>query len=47
MCVISFLGFDKVAELLIQGGADVNIVGQTGNALTHAAEKGKKDFHHT
>lgn len=27
----SFIGFDKVAELLIQKGADVNIVGDYGN----------------
>lgn len=37
-----FLGFDNVAELLIQKGADVNIAGEIGNrALTHSAEKGK------
>lgn len=37
-----FSGFDKVAELLIQNGADTNIVGLLGeNALIYAAEKGK------
>lgn len=38
----SLLGFDKVAELLIQNGADVSIVGQDGTtALTLASRKGK------
>lgn len=41
--VVSFLGFDKVAELLIEKGADVHIVGQDGTtALTVASNKGKK-----
>lgn len=39
---ILFLGYDKVAELLIQKGADVNIVGDYGStALIWAAENGK------
>lgn len=38
----SFLGFDKIAELLIQKGADVNVLGQFGRtALSWAATKGK------
>lgn len=40
---ILFLGFDKIAELLIQSGADVHIVGQNGNtALIWAIYKGRK-----
>lgn len=36
------LGFDKVAELLIGKGADVNIVANNGDtALINAAYKGK------
>lgn len=36
------LGFDKIAELLIQNGAKVNVVGQSGGtALMKAAAKGK------
>lgn len=36
------LGHDKVAELLIQKGANVNLVGRSGNtALMYAAQKGK------
>lgn len=34
-----------MAELLIEKGADVNVVGKNGrSALMHAADKGKKDF---
>lgn len=41
--VLSFLGYDKVANLLIEKGADVNIVGKDGiTALILAAKKGKK-----
>lgn len=40
-----FLGFDKIAVLLIQGGADVNVVGQYGyTALNYAVDMGKKNF---
>lgn len=45
---ISFLGNnDKLAELLIQNGADVNVVNVHGDtALNWAAKKGEKfDFH--
>lgn len=36
-----FLGFDEIAELLIEKGADTNVVGNSGStALTWAAEKG-------
>lgn len=36
------LGFDKIAELQIQGGADVNIVGRGfQTALMKAAAKGE------
>lgn len=38
-----FSGHEKVAELLIQNGADPNVVGKFGRAaLVRAAEKGKK-----
>lgn len=37
-----FLGFDKVAEILIQKGANVNSVGPLGTALTLATKKGMK-----
>lgn len=41
--VVLLLGFDKVAELLIQNGADVNIVGNYNEtALMKASEQGKK-----
>lgn len=37
----SFLGFDKVAHLLIQNGANVHTVGRFGStALTWTAQKG-------
>lgn len=37
------LEFKKTAELLIQNGADVNIVSQSGKtALIHATENGKQ-----
>lgn len=36
-----FLGFDKIAELLIENGADVNIVGNNDlTPLMYAADKG-------
>lgn len=38
-----FLGFDQIAELLIQKGANINVVGSEGNtALIWAAKNGKK-----
>lgn len=38
-------GFDRIAELLIQNGANVTVVGQLGRtALYMAAEKGKICF---
>lgn len=40
---VMFLGNDKIAEYLIQNGADVNVMGhRNATALTSAAEKGKK-----
>lgn len=37
-----FKGFDKVAKLLVQKGADVNIVGDYGRTAIHwASEKGR------
>lgn len=37
----SFLGHDKVAELLIEKGADINVVVQDGMTVLHwAADKG-------
>lgn len=39
---IFFLGFDKIAEQLIQKGADVHVLGQFGRtALSLAAKMGK------
>lgn len=38
---ISFLGYEKIAEFLIEKGADVNVLGSDGSsALTLAADKG-------
>lgn len=37
-----FIGYDKVAELLIQKGADVNFAGLYGTSLIWAARNGKK-----
>lgn len=40
------IGFDKIAEYLIQNGADVNTVGQDGNSiLIWAVYNGKKFFY--
>lgn len=40
---LNFLGFDRVAELLIQKRSDINIMGNRGKtALMSALEKGKK-----
>lgn len=37
------LGYDRIAELLIENGADVNIVGKnTNTTLAWAAKLGKK-----
>lgn len=39
---VSFLGFNKAAEVLIRKGADANVVGyQSRTPLTIAASKGK------
>lgn len=44
---ISFLEHIKVAELLIQKGADVNIIGEFDRtALIWAAKKGKQFVYH-
>lgn len=41
-----FSGFSKVAQLLIQNSADVNVIGRDRKtALMHGAEKGKTHFH--
>lgn len=38
-----FLGFSKITELLVQKGADVNLVGRDGKtALIWSAEQGEK-----
>lgn len=40
-----WLGYDKAATILIQKGADVNVVGKYGKtALIEAANKGKQMF---
>lgn len=39
--ILFWLGFERAAQVLIQKGADVNIIGQDGNtALIVAASKG-------
>lgn len=44
--VLSFLGFDNVAEFLIQNDIDVNFAGQNDTtALILATEKGIFIFH--
>lgn len=41
--VVFHIGFDEIADLLIQRGADTTIVENSGDtALSHAAKKGKK-----
>lgn len=48
VCLLTSLfsvGFEKVAEILIQNGADVNIVAKYNEtALTYAAENGIRLF---
>lgn len=41
---VSFVGYSEIAELLIQKGADVNLLGQDGNtALILASFRGNRN----